>query len=654
LVSRLVPPGTIRTNITKQVNKLPTKKEDRLRAVIREQIFPIQDAILRAFYAGLFVGGTSATTFDKVLDLIEALYCYVSLAPPAFPSTTANTDFVIGVVFPNSPTTTLVVPSKNAAVRIPTGAAPSATTVAIEKLPDSPNPLRTSLDQYPFFYHFSGTTASGPVTFNLDVTAGICLKDEIDVAEGNLRLAHNIAPFGFGDVEVLPTETPHGIDCSAPIGFLNEWGQRSLDWAEKLFLPAELHAAAAALVTGVGGTTKKFSEFGIVDIFSNPGSFSPVSPTSATEEGGTTVTRTVRVTSANGTRINRAPVTFSTVDGTLVGGSPQTVLTGPDGEASVSWILPSEAGDDELDVTVPSLDNPPLETTSPPSENVASFPDIAFDATSLIFTVHDPRGTIVGVVRNAFTGIAISGATITAGSHSATTASTGAYTIADVPAGTYDVTASAPDYVTGRRTGVVVRSGETTALDPILLAPAVTGDNIRIVLDWLGTPRDLDSHLGGPTAAGDRFHVFFGSPSFSDDVSAASLDRDDTDGFGPETITLTRRSSAGVYQYYVHNWSQEGPLTASGARVRVFRGSTELASFNVPTSGSGIYWQVFNLTGETITPVNELRPSPPPSPSALVALSNLPGDSSTSALTTAIVDDLPMIARDVANNPKPE
>ncbi|MEP7228222.1 MAG: hypothetical protein ABI785_12720, partial [Gemmatimonadales bacterium] len=262
--------------------------------------------------------------------------------------------------------------------------------ITISDLPDTPPPLRTSLDQYPRFYLFHGTTATGDaVVFNEDVIAATCLRDGFFFGNtNNLRLAHNVGPT-FGDVEVLPRSTvlPTGVTCPPPPILSTGSGvQGSFAWAKRLFLPAELHATSTALVeVPVGGTTKKFSEFGIVDIFSNPGSFAPVGPTESTEEGGT-VTRTVLVTSDNGTPIKGVPVTFTAEEGSGNVLTPQPVLTDEDGNASASWALPEGSGAFTLDVSVPDADNQPLETSDPPTGNVASTPDVAFDPQSLTFT----------------------------------------------------------------------------------------------------------------------------------------------------------------------------------------------------------------------------------------------------------------------------
>ena len=286
-INQLLPNSPIRATVIALVNALPSRFQDRLKTIVRTQIFLIQDFVLKAFYAGKLNGGKSASTFDNVLQLIRLLYCYVGLTPPNFPSTTNGQDVAVGVVFPNSPKTTIATPSAHGAVTIPAGAAPAATTIVVRSLPNSPGPLLTSLNQYPLFFEFSGTTASGPVVFNQNVTVGVC---PVVAASGTLRLAHNVAPNQFGDVEILPLATTGlGVSCG-DLGFLREsdhsmfatgstrWravGQ-ALEPLAQALLPEQLHASSIALTTAVGGTTKKFSPFGVVDVASNPGQLSIV------------------------------------------------------------------------------------------------------------------------------------------------------------------------------------------------------------------------------------------------------------------------------------------------------------------------------------------------------------------------------------------
>jgi thermitase len=80
-------------------------------------------------------------------------------------------------------------------------------------------------------------------------------------------------------------------------------------------------------------------------------------------------------------------------------------------------------------------------------------------------------GSISGKVTDA-TGTGIAGATVNDGSASATTDSTGAYALAGVPAGSYNVTASASGYLDGS-TSVSVTAGQTAPASFTLAKPAV-------------------------------------------------------------------------------------------------------------------------------------------------------------------------------------
>ncbi len=75
-------------------------------------------------------------------------------------------------------------------------------------------------------------------------------------------------------------------------------------------------------------------------------------------------------------------------------------------------------------------------------------------------------GTIAGIVRNPQQQ-PIVGATITAGTATATTNASGAYSM-QVPTGAYTVTANATGYLTGTQTGIIVVTGQTTTVNFIL------------------------------------------------------------------------------------------------------------------------------------------------------------------------------------------
>ncbi|PKN73609.1 MAG: hypothetical protein CVU50_02520 [Candidatus Cloacimonetes bacterium HGW-Cloacimonetes-3] len=77
-----------------------------------------------------------------------------------------------------------------------------------------------------------------------------------------------------------------------------------------------------------------------------------------------------------------------------------------------------------------------------------------------------PNGTLAGIVRNA-QNQPISGATVTCGAVTATTNTSGAYSLV-ILAGTYSVTASQASYTSSTQTGVVIIANQTTNLNFVL------------------------------------------------------------------------------------------------------------------------------------------------------------------------------------------
>ena len=103
--------------------------------------------------------------------------------------------------------------------------------------------------------------------------------------------------------------------------------------------------------------------------------------------------------------------------------------------------------------------------------------------------VYTPTGTIVGTVEDESSD-PISGVTVTTnpGGHSGVTLANGQYTIADVPVGTYTVSASKIGYAVGVQPGVVVNDGQTTAVDFTLEEGPSTGTISGWVKDGSSNP----------------------------------------------------------------------------------------------------------------------------------------------------------------------
>lgn len=134
----------------------------------------------------------------------------------------------------------------------------------------------------------------------------------------------------------------------------------------------------------------------------------------------------------------------------------------------------------------------------------------------------------------------------------------------------------------------------TYALSPVMK----NLDGMRIVLNWGKYPSDLDSHLIYP-----QNHIFFQQKK----GTSSNLDVDDTDSYGPETITIDKKKFGESYYYFVHDYSNiENPnaseLSRSDAKVFVYVGQSLVKTYYVPKDKIGNVWSIFkiNENGEII------------------------------------------------------
>ncbi len=189
------------------------------------------------------------------------------------------------------------------------------------------------------------------------------------------------------------------------------------------------------------------------------------------------------------------------------------------------------------------------------------------------------------------------------------TDSSGYYTL-DLPIGNYTVSASKNGYVP-TSFNIVVQSEDYQTEQNGTMTPVTENGAYRIVLTWGEEPSDLDSHVCGTLSSGDPFHVSYEYMLQNDgDDTLCVLDVDDTDSFGPETVTLCP-TTKDAYYYFVHRFSEYGDLSSSGAQVKVYKDSELLKTFNVPTNlGDGRFWNVFSIVDGEIVVNNTITEEP--------------------------------------------
>lgn len=130
--------------------------------------------------------------------------------------------------------------------------------------------------------------------------------------------------------------------------------------------------------------------------------------------------------------------------------------------------------------------------------------------------------------------------------------------------------------------------------------------HVRIVLDWDKTPRDLDLHLEKV----GKYHISYQHMRVSDDRTAR-LDRDDLDGNGPETITITDVDDNATYNCYVHDFTNRNDntskkLSKSKARITVYNDNRLEFYLEVPEETLGTRWDGFRIENGTFHKLNRI------------------------------------------------
>ncbi len=209
------------------------------------------------------------------------------------------------------------------------------------------------------------------------------------------------------------------------------------------------------------------------------------------------------------------------------------------------------------------------------------------------------------------------------------------------------------NWTLGSTVGAQTATASTPGASPLTFtATATAPPPVRAVLQWGSTPSDLDFHLTGPTATAGRFHVYYGSPGSLTSAPFASLDRDDTSAFGPETITISQLAAGGPYRFSVHDFSNlnadsdspSSALAGSGATVTLYLASGFSQVFPVPPDQDGTLWTVFTFSDGTITSVNTMGYTSDPSDVTVFSLFGRTAD--------AMQSDAAVIRDAAARHPK--
>jgi stress response protein SCP2 len=139
------------------------------------------------------------------------------------------------------------------------------------------------------------------------------------------------------------------------------------------------------------------------------------------------------------------------------------------------------------------------------------------------------------------------------------------------------------------------------------ISPGFINRDLRVVLEWGEKPADLDVHFV-KTGGSVNYHISYQNMHTAEDGSTV-LDRDDTTGYGPETITIGRIEPNAAYTCYVHDYTNRnnttsGQMTQMGAVIRVYSQNRLLYTYRLSENGNGTRWDVFKVEQGAIVPIN--------------------------------------------------
>lgn len=149
-------------------------------------------------------------------------------------------------------------------------------------------------------------------------------------------------------------------------------------------------------------------------------------------------------------------------------------------------------------------------------------------------------------------------------------------------------------------TELVVEAG-TVLNRRMVLSPALPAGKARFVLQWDDEPEDLDLHLTGP-----GFHISY--RNMQNAPNRAQLDQDETNGYGPETITLQNIRPDAAYALYVDNYSGDDNFHGT-ERIQVYSGNHLLREIRLPRTGQRAV-KILDITQGQFQFVNAPSPRP--------------------------------------------
>ena len=197
--------------------------------------------------------------------------------------------------------------------------------------------------------------------------------------------------------------------------------------------------------------------------------------------------------------------------------------------------------------------------------------------------------------------------------YTTTTDSNGSFTFSNTPIRSYTIEVSAEGFVT------YSTSFDAESTSSISLSPETVGadsNDFRFVLTWNETPADMDFFFFIHDADGNLLDTInYNDKSYIDGDFEVTLDNDEVNGYGPETITVTNLPENYTLKVFIYNYSRDENITNSNSNVTIYQGNSSLAEYNVsgvsnPQDSTHSWWSVATYHNSTLTPDQTLTTGP--------------------------------------------
>jgi len=189
--------------------------------------------------------------------------------------------------------------------------------------------------------------------------------------------------------------------------------------------------------------------------------------------------------------------------------------------------------------------------------------------------------------------------------------SIGQFNLQGVKQGKVKIKYTAPGFIDGEVKLDVQHNIQSGTAADIAMSPRMPPDGWRAILAWGSKPRDMDTHVRWSNQGGCKV-AYYRRRMYCGDGIKATLDVDDVNGYGPETVTFQnvgkeynsklKENNQPILTYKIHNYSRRPSLSATdGVTVKLYHGDTLYKEYKMGTDGhvDGVWWCVFKLNAYT-------------------------------------------------------